>query len=83
MAKADVIQLDYHAYTDPDTGAKVTRLTPPDVMCNRVYFYQKCFTRDGKRLVFAGGFDGGRRNYYMLDLASGRARLEAGAVVRG
>lgn len=74
MAKADVIQLDYHVYQDPDTGAKVTRLTPPDVMCNRVYFYQKCFTNDGKRLVFAGGFDGGKRNYYMLDLATGQAR---------
>jgi oligogalacturonide lyase len=73
MAKGDVLKLDYHAYADPDTGATVTRLTPPDVMCNRVYFYQKCFTRDGKRLLFAGGFDGGRRNYYLLDLASGAA----------
>ena len=32
MAKADVIQLDYHVYADPDTGARVTRLTPPDVI---------------------------------------------------
>jgi oligogalacturonide lyase len=74
MAKADVIQLDYHVHADPDTGARVTRLTPSDVMCNRVYFYQKCFTADGGRLVFAGGFDGGKRNYYMLDLAKGEAR---------
>jgi len=29
---------------DPDTGARVTRLTPPDVTCHRNYFYQKCST---------------------------------------
>ena len=36
---------------DPDTGARVTRLTPPDVTCHRNYFYQKCFTNDGTKLI--------------------------------
>jgi oligogalacturonide lyase len=61
--------------TDPDTGASVTRLTPRDVTCHRNYFYQKCFTNDGKRVVFAGEFgpDVGdpakpNWNYHLLDL---------------
>jgi hypothetical protein len=41
---------------DPDTGARVTRLTPPDVTCHRNYFYQKCFTNDGAKLMFGGEF---------------------------
>ncbi|HDD1125874.1 TPA: hypothetical protein O9998_005780, partial [Escherichia coli] len=29
------------------------RLTPTDILCHRNYFYQKCFTNDGKKLIFA------------------------------
>jgi oligogalacturonide lyase len=73
MAKGDVVKLKYHRYRDPDTGAQVTRLTPTDVVCHRNYFYQKCFTNDGKQLLFGAEFDK-HRNYYLLDLASGQAR---------
>lgn len=56
---------------DPDTGAEVTRLTPLDVTCHRNYFYQKCFTNDGQRLLFAGEFGPGSAwNYHLLDLQS-------------
>ncbi|WP_226571301.1 oligogalacturonate lyase family protein [Mangrovibacter yixingensis] len=68
MAKGMTIQLDYHYYVDEDTGAKVVRLTPPDIICHRNYFYQKCFLDQGKKLIFGAEFDG-HRNYYLLDLA--------------
>lgn len=67
MAKGSVIQLNFHHFKDDETGSELIRLTPTDVLCHRNYFYQKCFTQDGNRLLFAGEFDG-NRNYYLLDL---------------
>jgi len=67
MAKGDVVNLTFESFIDEDTHVKVTRLTPKDITCHRNYFYQKCFTNDGNRLLFAGDFDG-TRNYYLLDL---------------
>jgi oligogalacturonide lyase len=72
MAKGMRVDLTYHVSRDLDTGAEVTRLTPPEVTCHRNYFYQKCFTRDGSHLLFAGEFDG-HWNYYLLDLANRQA----------
>lgn len=66
-------QLNFVTRRDPDTGARLTRLTPLDVTCHRNYFYQKCFTNDGSKLLFAGGFDdpaGKDWNYHLLDLHS-------------
>ena len=54
--KATERQLRFVTRQDPDTGARVTRLTPTDVTCHRNYFYQKCFTNDGSKLLFAGEF---------------------------
>lgn len=48
------------------------RLTPPHVICHRNYFYQKCFTRDGGKLIFGGAFEG-HWNYYLLDIAGQQA----------
>ncbi|MEA9392062.1 oligogalacturonate lyase family protein [Acerihabitans sp. TG2] len=67
MAKGQVITLSYYTYIDTTTGAQVTRLTPPDITCHRNYFYQKCFSRDGSKLLFSGSFDG-PWNYYLLDI---------------
>lgn len=67
MAKGDTFQLHFHDYTDPATGVRVTRLTPTDVTCHRNYFYQKCFTNDGKKLMFGGWFDNNWNNF-LLDL---------------
>ncbi|MDN3717041.1 oligogalacturonate lyase family protein [Vibrio breoganii] len=72
MAKGNVIQLGFETFVDSDTQVKVTRLTPADVVCHRNYFYQKCFTKDGSKLLFAGDFDG-HRNYYLLDMESQKA----------
>ena len=69
MSKSTQRQLSFETHADPDTGARVTRLTPTDVTCHRNYFYQKCFTNDGQRLIFAGEFGPGTNwNYHLLDL---------------
>ena len=82
MAKGTTLQLNYERYIDEDTGAKVTRFTPTDVICHRNYFYQKCFIDGGKKLIFAGEFDT-HRNYYLLDLATGIATDNRGGVRSG
>ena len=69
MSTATQRQLQFTTRQDPSTGARVTRLTPPDVTCHRNYFYQKCFTNDGSKLIFAGEFGPGTHwNYHLLDL---------------
>ncbi len=73
MAKGQIISLQFESFIDSDTQAEVVRLTPTDVICHRNYFYQKCFTQDGNKLLFAGDFDG-YRNYYLLDLTTQQAR---------
>jgi oligogalacturonide lyase len=74
MGKHDRRQLHFDVQQDPDTGARVTRLTPPDVTCHRNYFYQKCFTNDGNQLIFGGEFGPGTDwHYHLLDLRSGEA----------
>lgn len=73
--KGSVRRLDFHTEVDRDTGARVTRLTPPSVTCHRNYFYQKCFTQDGRRLIFGAGFGPGPHwNYHLLDLDQRQAR---------
>jgi oligogalacturonide lyase len=72
MAKGSVVKLYFQTWQDAGSGTQITRLTPPEVLCHRNYFYQKCFTNDGNRLLFAGEFDG-NRNYYLLDLATKEA----------
>lgn len=72
MPKHTVRRLPFAVSTDPDTGARVTRLTPPDITCHRNYFYQKCFSNDGSKLIFGGEFGPGTDwNYHLLDLKSG------------
>ncbi|WP_432454662.1 MULTISPECIES: oligogalacturonate lyase family protein [unclassified Agarivorans] len=79
MAKGNVVTLEFESFLDSDTQVKVTRLTPKDITCHRNYFYQKCFTQDGKKLLFAGDFDG-NRNYYLADLETQKAtQLTEGA----
>ena len=87
MSKHTQRTLPFDTRTDPDTGAKVTRLTPRAVTCHRNYFYQKCFTNDGKRVIFGGEFgpDVGHPakpnwNYHLLDLETATAlQLTEGA----
>ncbi|EOV9017371.1 oligogalacturonate lyase family protein [Cronobacter muytjensii] len=79
MAKGMRVKLQYQVSIDPDTGAEITRLTPPEVTCHRNYFYQKCFFNDGSHLLFAGEFDG-HWNYYLLNLEKAEAvQLTEGA----
>ena len=69
MPKGLSRHLKFNSYTDRDTGATITQLTPPEVVCHRNYFYQKCFTNDGKHILFSGEFEN-KRNYYLLGLDS-------------
>lgn len=73
MAKGDIFQLKFHQFWDPETGARILRLTPTDVTCHRNYFYQKCFTNDGRKLLFGAWFDN-NWNCYLLDLDTQSAR---------
>jgi len=73
MSKSTQRQLRFETRRDADTGARVTRLTPADVTCHRNYFYQKCFTNDGKKLIFGAEFGpqaSPNWNYHLLDLES-------------
>ncbi len=81
MSKSTQRQLNFQTHLDPDTGVRVTRLTPPDITCHRNYFYQKCFTNDGSKIIFAAEFGPGTHwNYHLLNLASQTAtQLTAGA----
>ncbi len=72
MPKGTSIKLSFHSFQDKDTGTRITRLTPPDTICHRNYFYQKCFTSDGNHLVFGSAFEG-PWNYYLLNLKEQRA----------
>lgn len=70
--KGKTIPLNFRTYQDSETGHEVIRLTPPHIICHRNYFYQKCFTRDGSKLIFGGAFEG-HWNYYLLDLPAQQA----------
>lgn len=70
--KGEVRQFQFVSKADPDTGARVTRLTPLEVACHRNYFYQKCFTQDGAQVIFGARF-GTDWNYHLLDLATQQA----------
>ena len=73
MSKSTIRQFQFESHQDSGTGALVTRLTPRDVTCHRNYFYQKCFTSDGQRLIFGaelGPQVSPHWNYHLLDLQS-------------
>jgi oligogalacturonide lyase len=70
--KGKIIPLSFLHTQDSETGHQVIRMTPPHVICHRNYFYQKCFTRDGSKLIFGGAFEG-HWNYYLLDIAAQQA----------
>lgn len=77
--KGKIIPLSFRTRQDSLTGHDVIRMTPPHIICHRNYFYQKCFTRDGSKLIFGGAFEG-HWNYYLLDIARQQAtQLTEGA----
>lgn len=70
--KGKIIPLNFRTRQDSQTGHEVIRMTPPHIICHRNYFYQKCFTQDGSKLIFGGAFEG-HWNYYLLDIAGQQA----------
>jgi oligogalacturonide lyase len=65
--KGKIIPLNFRTRQDSQTGHTVIRMTPPHIICHRNYFYQKCFTREGSKILFGGAFEG-HWNYYLLDI---------------
>jgi len=59
--------LPFKHFKDAQTGSSIIQLTPDNAVCNRNYFYQKCFTNDGNKLLLAADFDQ-HRNYHLVDL---------------
>lgn len=72
MAKGDVIRHTLYTYSDPYTGAAVTRLTEPDTVSHHLYFYHKMMTNDSRYLIYSSLRDG-RRNLYRMDMTDGTA----------
>ena len=70
--KGKIIPLNFRTRLDHKTGHEVIRMTPPHIICHRNYFYQKCFTCDGSKLIFGGAFEG-HWNYYLLDIEKQQA----------
>lgn len=70
--KGKIIPLNFRTRQDSVTGHEVIRMTPPHIICHRNYFYQKCFTQDGSKIVFGGAFEG-HWNYYLLDIEKQQA----------
>ncbi|HDR2754741.1 TPA: PD40 domain-containing protein [Enterobacter asburiae] len=70
--KGKIIPLNFRTRLDNKTGHEVIQMTPPHIICHRNYFYQKCFTRDGSKLIFGGAFEG-HWNYYLLDIEKQQA----------
>lgn len=67
MSLGHITQLSFSRKTDAKTGSTVTQLTPNTHVCHRNYFYQKCFSNDGNKLLIAGDFDK-HWNYHLIDL---------------
>lgn len=77
--KGKIIPLNFRSRLDTETGHEVIRMTPPHIICHRNYFYQKCFTQDGSKIIFGGAFEG-HWNYYLLDIEKQHAtQLTEGA----
>lgn len=70
--KGKIIPLNFRTRQDSETGHEVIRMTPPHIICHRNYFYQKCFTQDGSKIIFGGAFEG-HWNYYLLDIEKQQA----------
>ncbi|BFM49668.1 oligogalacturonate lyase family protein [Marinomonas sp. THO17] len=67
MPLGQLLSLPFKHAKDAKTGASISQITPDNFICNRNYFYQKCFTNDGNKLLLAGNFDQ-NRNYHLFDL---------------
>ncbi|MBO5218302.1 MAG: PD40 domain-containing protein [Clostridia bacterium] len=59
-----------YTYTDPDTGAEVTRLTSHRGNSNHLYFTNNSFYDEGRRIVFQSDRDNAV-NLFSMELATG------------
>ncbi|NHN29591.1 oligogalacturonate lyase family protein [Paenibacillus agricola] len=72
MAKGDIINNDFHVFTDAYTGRTLTRLTAPEQVNHHPYFYYKMITNDHRYLIYASERNG-HRQLYRMELGDGTA----------
>lgn len=71
MPKGQVWPSEIQEYVEPETGARVRRLTGSDGDDFHLYFTATSFTADGKRIVF-GSNRTGTQQLHLLDLETGK-----------
>lgn len=59
-------------FADPVTGKQCLRLTDPNTHCHHPYFYYRCFTPQGRQVLYISHRTG-KGQAYLLDLDSGDA----------
>lgn len=67
LNKGKKYKLKFEEVICSETNRKMLRLTPKEYLCHHPYFYNKIFTSDGSKMIFASDMSG-ERNYYLLDL---------------
>ncbi|MDF2926883.1 MAG: oligogalacturonate lyase [Paenibacillaceae bacterium] len=70
--KGITVRYSKHAFRDSRTGRELVRLTGPGELSHHPYFYNRMFTADGNKLVFAVRRQG-HSHLHLLDLTSGEA----------
>lgn len=53
MAVGDVFQNEFEPFIDPETGARMERLTPRGTACHHMRFNQRHVTRDGMFMLYS------------------------------
>lgn len=73
MPKGSTADFPFREFRDPDTGTRLTRITPPGSNGLRNYFYQKTFSREGRSMILGSDL-GGETNLWLLDLQTRQGR---------
>ena len=70
--KGDVFTLNPRKVEDGGISPNVIRLTDEEYTCNHLYFHNRSFTPDDKKVIFESEKDGGN-NLFVVDLESNKA----------
>jgi oligogalacturonide lyase len=69
--KGDTFQFIPEQISDAGISPCVTRITPKEVTCNHLYFHNRSFTPDDKKIVFESEKDGGN-NLFVMEIATNK-----------
>ena len=67
--KGDVFKFTPKIMNDAGISPKVIRLTDEEYVCNHLYFHNRSFTPDDKKVIFESEKDGGN-NLFIMDMES-------------